>query len=752
MYLRYSKNNSYIHACYTAKFIDEEIKINFEEVYKLIDESAGHHNSKEGIVKLADIIASGHDRKDAKINEYASLNSEEQTDSYKTTRLYSIFNEVKTRVEQKNKLEYLNLNSLFKMNSKKENNLTVKEAEKEYKELYDEFISELRMINFKEINNYTKLHHILYPLIKNYTVTIPANTVSTFPTVSLYEHLKLTAAIASCLEVETDEPPLVVFDYDLSGIQSFIYKIAEGGESKMRIAKNLRSRSFYLSLLADFIAYYIIKEFGLSYENVLYSSSGRGRLLLPNVKEFDSKIKEICGNIEKELYELHNGYLSIIFSYTKLDGKEFKELNLSDYKKEERIIKVNSKNQKFKTMLSHKKFKFVRDPFKKVCTMCKIQEANEDLCEFCDRMIHLNDKILSQKNSFVVEFSYQKSNSQADYTFKIGNLGCVNFYLNFDEKYINDESFYISMNSCRIGEIKTYAMSLNKKISFADIAKYKYDINTKGDNKLAVVKMDVDSLGYIFYKGLDGERENKYQNKPNDKNTISKSLNLSRTLDMFFTYKLPKICGKYAYINYAGGDDLVVVLPARKALDVVEEINNEFKIWTQCNSSFTISAGIDIFETNSPIRYAIARANDMLEMSKNEEGKNSFTILGVSISNKELSSINKEIKEYEKAINDNIISRGVIYDIYSAIIMSLDDLDNVETRYMRFIPHIAYSIKRNVDNENSNPDKNNWYNKLKETFVFANIDVMLIKKYKVILGMALMNTREKNENELSNKK
>lgn len=742
LYSRYSKNNSYIHACYTSKFIDEELKIKFEPLSELIDESAGHHNSKDGIVKEADIIASGHDRKDAKKEEYAEAISEEEIneESYKTTRLYSIFNEIKTVDSQRNELEYLNLNSLFNLSYKKENNITIEEAEKEYKKLFDAFIADMNNINFVDMNNYTRLHHLMYPIIKNYTVTIPANTMSNFPTVSLYEHLKLTAAIAVCIEKDPENPPFVIFDYDVSGIQSFIYKIAEGGENKEKIAKNLRTRSLYLSLLADFVAYYIIKEFNLSYENVLYSSSGRGRLLLPNIKDFDIKIKDICDTIETELYKLHNGNLGIIFSYSKLDGKELQELNLSDYKKEDRINRINSKNKKFKKMIADKNFKFINQPFKKVCSMCQIQEAKNDTCEFCNNMLDLNDQVLSQSNDFVVEFKYKELTTQSDYTIKIGNLGYIDFYLNFNNKYINDDSFYLSMNSYKVGEIKTYAMSLNKKISFPDIAKYNHDNNIKGDDKIAVIKMDVDNLGYIFMKGLEGERENKVKNGPNDKNTISKSLNLSRSLDMFFTSKLPEICGKYAYINYAGGDDLVVVVPASIALDTVEKINHEFHKWTQNNASFTISAGIDIFECNSPIRYAIARADHMLDMSKDEEDKNSFTVLNVSLSNTILSDINEEVKKYEEAINKGILSRGAIYDIYSALLMSLDDTNNIKNRYMSFIPHIAYSIKRNVSD-------NEWNNILKETFVFSNIDIALIKKYKVVLGIALMNTREEKENE-----
>lgn len=731
-YLRFSKNGGYIHASYTAQFITNELKYNFDQPYKLVNESAGHHNDADGIVKKADIIASAHDRKDAEQSA-----QEEQNDNYKIVRLYTIFDEVSIN-KDKFKGKFLNVDSLFNQTYKEENTLTVEEAQNEYKALYKEFISDIEKINYSDINDYETLHQLLYPIIKNYTTAIPANTQGNMPTVSLYEHLKFTAAIAACLEKTNNKEPFIIFDYDLSGIQSFIYKITEGGNSKDKISKSLRTRSFYLSLLADFISCYIINKFNLSYENILYSSSGRGRLLLPNIDNFNTKINEICDEVEKELYYLHNGQLGIIFSYIPFNEQELCNTPMSEYGDNQKKVRLNSKSRKFKSIISDTKFKFINKPYKKVCVMCQTRETGSVLCDFCSNMIKLNDVIISKTDKFIVEYDFNNIESKSDFSIQIGNLGNINIYKKFDNaKMINKNNYYFSINSYTIGEIKTYAMSVNKNISFEDIAKFKLDNSNKGDNKLAVIKMDVDNLGYIFLKGLDGKSTSNV-----DKNTFSKLLNLSRTLDMFFSNQLPKICGENTYINYSGGDDLVIVVPASISLDVVEMINREFNKYTDNNSSFTISAGIDIFEYNSPVRYAIARAEEALEKSKNEENKNSFTTLDVSISNKELSSINLEIKEFVKALNNNLISRGVIYDIYSAILMSLDydEENDIKERYMKFIPHIAYSIKRNITNET-------WLNKFKQIFIFTDINISMMKKYKVILGYTLMNTREETNNE-----
>lgn len=730
LYERYLKDNSYVHACYTARFIDENININFDDIKDLIDLSAGHHNFSEGIVKIADIIASGHDRKDAKQVQYLSENFEQNTD-YKRVRLNSIFNEVKLDNRQNNEPKFLKITPLDNLEFDDSDILNENEGAKAYLKLYNNFVGEVKKIYNYEITSYKKLHDLLYPLIKNYTISIPANTRSNFPTVSLYEHLKLTSAIASCLEKEIKEVPFVILDYDVSGIQSFIYKITEGGKSKDKISKNLRSRSLYLSLLADFIAYYIINQFSLSYENVLYSSSGRGRLLLPNTPDFTEKINKICADIEKNLFNLHNGSLGIVFSYNTVDGKELSDSNLSDYTGIKNKKFINSKNQKFKSLFKDPDFSFVNEPLKKLCKMCNLEEANDELCPFCEKMIKLNDDVIAKTNEFIVEFCYNKDKSYSDYSLEIGGLGIIKIHNNIDLVNLNENSYYLSINNHKLGETKTYAMSLKKDISFPDISSIRK--NNKGDDKLAVIKMDVDNLGYIFLKGLKGESEGM---EDKDKHTISKSLNLSRSLDLFFTNVLPKICDREStYINYAGGDDLVIIVPAWKSLSTIEKINNEFSKWTGNNQSFKISAGIDIFEVNSPVRYAIMRAEESLEKSKENEGKNSFTVLDETLNNSYLGLINKEIEEYEKAINSGDLSRGGIYNIYSSLVMSLEEYNNIERKYMRFVPHIAYSIQRNIENSE-------WKERLKNTFIYKNLTIDEIKKYKIILGYSLMNTRE----------
>ena len=123
--------------------------------------------------------------------------------------------------------------------------------------------------------------------------------------VSLYDHARITAAIAACLnEVEPaklkdidaaltqdfhapdqltnaqrqllSEPVGLLIGGDISGIQRFIYTISGDGA-----ARALRGRSFYLQILTDVLARSILNELNLSYCSVIYAGGGNFYLLAP---------------------------------------------------------------------------------------------------------------------------------------------------------------------------------------------------------------------------------------------------------------------------------------------------------------------------------------------------------------------------------------------------------------------------------------------------------------------------------------
>ncbi|HEY8445035.1 MAG TPA: hypothetical protein VIK94_02780 [Bacilli bacterium] len=132
----------------------------------------------KSLIKRADIIAAAHDRHDSEYDDNVDEN-------YITERLHSIFDE--------DKIIPLVAITEFKYPVTQDEK-SIKIATSEYRRLFNHFINNLKNIP-QDLN---LLHHYLYPRLYNYTSTTPSNTYQTKnPTISLFEHLKLTSAICN---------------------------------------------------------------------------------------------------------------------------------------------------------------------------------------------------------------------------------------------------------------------------------------------------------------------------------------------------------------------------------------------------------------------------------------------------------------------------------------------------------------------------------------------------------------------------
>ncbi len=131
--------------------------------------------------------------------------------------------------------------------------------------------------------------------LRKYLWCVPAAYY--MPDVSLYEHSKLTAALAVALydylHFHSDEPiersdtaRYILAVGDLSGIQSYLYDISYKGA-----AKALKGRSFLLQLLTEIVATDILERLDYSFANLLYSGGGKFFLLLPNTEQVQQVLR-----------------------------------------------------------------------------------------------------------------------------------------------------------------------------------------------------------------------------------------------------------------------------------------------------------------------------------------------------------------------------------------------------------------------------------------------------------------------------
>ena len=114
----------------------------------------------------------------------------------------------------------------------------------DYERLWNEFINEFNLIDAENFDT-------VLALLKKYTSTIPSATYLSESDVSLYDHAKTTAALATCrylfdrdsenkLTKNDDQECYLVVTGDISGIQKFIYRISSPQDAQSGMSKRLR--------------------------------------------------------------------------------------------------------------------------------------------------------------------------------------------------------------------------------------------------------------------------------------------------------------------------------------------------------------------------------------------------------------------------------------------------------------------------------------------------------------------------------
>lgn len=337
-----SGNPAYQHAIWTYQFLEDNKAIfdkfglwNIKE--KLSELSAKHHQPDtllQALIQTADWWSSGIDRNAVSGEE----GTEQANDSdwgkfaFKKIPLHSIFDQMQVNGKKANGFHAYRLRALdisseeavlpFSLAGDETEKLKAGGLQKSYAELWKQFEHEFSRL---PTGNHQAFSTSLLYLLKKYTWCIPSSTVD-MPNVSLFEHLKTTAAIAGCLyDYWQEKPeafrfenkrlslnegfdPLLMCCIDLSGIQSFIYDIASS-----KAYKSLKGRSFYLQLMVEQLLNVILSGLGQGPESIIYSSGGKAYFLLPNTAVVERDLPGLLRNIESFLWEEHQGKIFAAF-------------------------------------------------------------------------------------------------------------------------------------------------------------------------------------------------------------------------------------------------------------------------------------------------------------------------------------------------------------------------------------------------------------------------------------------------------
>ncbi|WP_283108887.1 type III-A CRISPR-associated protein Cas10/Csm1 [Thomasclavelia spiroformis] len=743
---RYHKNGNYyshLHSGYTSRFLNKYLEMN-NEFEKLTSE---HHHIDESehflnIIKKADQIASAIDRQD----ELKDNEAENKKGSFITARLYSVLSEVHFGKEK-------NDNSIFSLSTRDQMNIpdanfvrkSLKESVDEYKTLFDEFADEIeKNIYLKKRVNFIAYNY-MYNLLNKYLVTVPASTYGGVKSaVSLFDHLKISSAIASCLYDKTcyEQEMFYMLEIDVSGIQSFIYQVVEGSGTKPGLSKALRGRSILVGLITNAISYAFLNEFGLTVSNILFNTGGGSMILLPYNQSIEKRVMDLSKKIRKSLFDFFQTDITFVNAMLPVNKKELETFQ-TDKAIELKSLLGRNKMRKYQDIIDDADFFFDKIDFNSKCNTCGRISKSEQ-CFIC-KMVEKISQIYTKNESFGIVYDFNK-------TIDIKNietldLGFVRLLFINDKSYLIDDeiSWYVdSINNFGFGnEIMTandvpLDKDSNTILSFEKILKLTPE--EYGDKKLAILKMDVDNLGGIFAFGL------KASDEPRVQRSISKYVTMSRLMEFFFGHEIKNICrevslkineniddkvknGTMFYINYAGGDDLVIIGSAYSIVELALEIHKRFTEFTN-NKNITISGGINFQNDKKPIRFGVQMAEEALSMSKNGD-KNAITLLDTTVPFVEFEELLIEVKAICKFILEGKLSRTMLYNLMSNI------RDKSYMEFVCLIPRIQYILYRNVKDQKLLDSM-----RYRLTKVKTDIDV---KYYVLILKLVMLFTRENKE-------
>ena len=499
--------------------------------------------------------------------------------------------------------------------------------------------------------------------------------------ISVYDWTKTAAALSYCFS-KSDKIRLI--GGGISGIQTYLYDIVS-----KRAAKLLKGRSFYVHLLADSLCQTVLNEFDLPKYSVLYASGGGFYIILPDIDAVEDKFEDLKKTIYPKIYTRHKTSLYGEFALTdafttsenvsvywqiliaELDACKTQRLDGNALLLSDLLICVEEGGEKFRDHITNEETEAADSQ------LIDSADENSRVTKFTASQINFG-KALREAKYWV----YSKTSLSISYLAKLKDpLGNWHYLLDEDNVPVN---LPIDI------QIRQFNAPTDENIDFTfyggnDFPAFDEPTHWDGDDyeigaakphgllaqgvqlhRLGILRMDVDGLGAIFSQQIG--------------NNLARYVATSRSLDWFFKGYLNEIHQFYretTIVIYSGGDDLFIVGKWNDVLNMAQEIQTEFKKWT--DTALTISGGLSILPAKFPIMQGARLAGEAEKEAKkhqNTEGsKNAFSLFDHTLS---------WSFEFEEVLR----LKGILYDLLDNHKVSMSLLRKIAThteaqRYQR---------------------------------------------------------------------
>ncbi len=219
----------------------------------------------------------------------------------------------------------------------------------------------------------------------------------------------------------------------------------------------------------------------------------------------------------------------------------------------------------------------------------------------------------------------------------------------------------------------------------------------EGIEALGILKADVDNLGLLMACGLEDERF-----------TLSRIATLSRQLHFYFSLYLPYILKKEKRFNdvytvFAGGDDLFLIGPWNKMIELSLLLRKDFSRYVCNNEQIHFSAGITLNKPHTPVDIISRGVEEALTKSK-DKGKDRITIFNETVTWDELSRLMEIKDKLEDWLDKGWINNSMLYRLNHFIEMARQEKGFMESGKIhvedmgcaKWRSLLFYSAERNV--------------------------------------------------------
>jgi CRISPR-associated protein Csm1 len=565
---------------------------------------------------------------------------------------------------------------------------------------------------------------------------VPSDTQGE-PEVSLFDHLRLTGAIAAALwayhggnptlealKNDSQDKFLLVLG-DLGGIQSHIYRIQGAQTGVGGLAKRLRARSLEVSLAAEALGLELLHRTGLTPLQRIMSAGGKFYLLLPNTEVVQQAL--VAVRREWEEWALDQGATLLpclaAHPFAASGFKAFSQVLQEAHQKLAEAKLRPLQSQLDQPYLSK------GEQSLRPCTACGMRpahSASDDLCPECERDRRIGRLLPKRSEIGFFEQDAPRPNhrfpklrvaleqsgthtlrTRPDFTpdaypweirLLAGHLPTVQHAVAAGDRP-NLANYQSWAKEQGLWE-EEGERSLSDPLTLAELAEF-----STGVKYLGALMLDADRMGEAFASGFE---------RPSP----SRMAALSRTLELFFAGEVLELIRNpqtYArrlgwdeaeakekarrypliYSVYAGGDDLFLLGPWDVLLEFALDLRALYQQFTQ-HPKLTLSGGFVLVNPSLPIPL-LAQAVQEAEQAAKADGRDRLHLFGLSVPWEELRSLVSWVENFQQHLQAEGKESMSSALAFRMLRLWKQHQQDDPARQMRYKPLLAYALRERND-------------------------------------------------------